>query len=282
MANNTPFLGINTLLNRLATAYRSLFVAPPMEVWQAFTNLTTAVLPILAEGNAPYHTVDHTLQVLWAGQMLLDGKQIREGSVTPKDWLTVMGALLCHDLGYCRGVCQQDCPCQHHYSTGWGDELVQLPAGSSDALLAPYHIERGQQFVRQRLAHRPLFDADAMVACIEMTRFPVPELPAYQDTTGYGSLCRAADLLGQLGDARYLQRLPDLFEELQAVGWHQHWGYRSVEDLRRSYPQFFWQVAYPHLQPYLTYLGTTKVGCQLIARLYTNVCVVNIGQRQSA
>ena len=53
---------------------------------------------------------------------ILRGRHIRQGGVTPSDWLHFMISLLCHDIGYVRGVCRADrgdvC------STGRGDQVV--------------------------------------------------------------------------------------------------------------------------------------------------------------
>src|SRR5215469_12457381 len=42
------------------------------------------------------------------GQEILRGKHISEGGVTPRDWLHFIISLLCHDIGYVRGVCRGD------------------------------------------------------------------------------------------------------------------------------------------------------------------------------
>ena len=60
----------------------------------------------IANSDALYHDVDHTILVTLVGQELLRGKHIREGGVTAEDWLHVSVALLCHDIGYVKGVCR--------------------------------------------------------------------------------------------------------------------------------------------------------------------------------
>ena len=35
-------------------------------------------------------------------------KHMREGGVTPEDWLLYVISLLCHDIGFVRGVCRAD------------------------------------------------------------------------------------------------------------------------------------------------------------------------------
>jgi hypothetical protein len=42
---------------------------------------------------------------------------------------------------------------------------------------------------------------------IELTRFPVPADEDHQDTTNFPGLIRAADLIGQMSDPRYLQKI---------------------------------------------------------------------------
>src|SRR4029453_12190281 len=42
------------------------------------------------------------------GQEILRGKHVREGGVSPRDWMHFILSLLCHDIGYVRGVCRED------------------------------------------------------------------------------------------------------------------------------------------------------------------------------
>ncbi|MBD0267552.1 MAG: hypothetical protein ICV77_04580, partial [Cyanobacteria bacterium Co-bin8] len=114
---------------------------------------------------------------------------------------------------------------------------------------------------------------------IELTRFPVPEGELYQDTMGFPGLCRAADLSGQLSDPCYLKKLPALYCEFEETGMNQTLGYRSAADLRASYPHFYWSVVFPYVRSSLRYLAATPAGRQMIARLYTNVYLVELEQR---
>ncbi|NER08512.1 MAG: metal-dependent phosphohydrolase, partial [Okeania sp. SIO3C4] len=62
----------------------------------------------IANGDALYHNVEHTILVTLVGQELLRGKHIRDGGVSCEDWLHFMVSLLCHDIGYIKGVCRAD------------------------------------------------------------------------------------------------------------------------------------------------------------------------------
>jgi hypothetical protein len=62
----------------------------------------------ISTSDAPYHDVNHTIMVTLVGQEILRGRHISVGGVTPRDWLYFIISLLCHDIGYVRGICQGD------------------------------------------------------------------------------------------------------------------------------------------------------------------------------
>ncbi|NJM85621.1 MAG: metal-dependent phosphohydrolase [Leptolyngbyaceae cyanobacterium RM2_2_21] len=234
------------------------------------------VLGILSASDAPYHTVEHTMLVTWVGQVILHGKQVRDRNVTAQDWLNFTVALLCHDIGYVRGVCRDDRCAAHRYVTGTTTTPVLLKPGCTDASLRPFHVDRSQRFVIEHLNHDALIDTAAVNEMIELTRFPIPSGARYLDTLSYGGLCRAADLLGQLSDRHYLQKLPALFQEFAETGMNQQLGYQHVDDLRASYPHFFWDIVYPYTHESEFYLRATPAGQKLLLASMP-ICVLYIG-----
>ena len=100
----------------------------------------------IANSDAPYHNAEHTMMVTLVGQEILRGKHIREGGVTPRDWLHFISSLLCHDIGYVRGVCL--CDGNGRYVCNEQGDLVDVPDGATDASMAPYHVSRSKVFVR--------------------------------------------------------------------------------------------------------------------------------------
>lgn len=218
-----------------------------------------------------YHNVDHTIMVALVGQEILKGKHLSEGGVTADNWLHFMIALLCHDIGYVRGICKNDngdlC------ATGIKDEVVKISRNGTDAVLGPYHIDRGKLFVQERFSQTAFtkIDVDRICDYIEMTRFPIPEDPFYQDTKNYSGLVRASDLIGQLGDPQYLKKQPALFYEFSELGLNAKFGYKNPGDLRKSYPGFYWNTIRPFIQDALRYLRVTQEGKQWIANLHSHV-----------
>ena len=226
----------------------------------------------IANSDALYHNVDHTVLVTLVGQEILRGKHIREGGVSTEDWLHFTLALLCHDIGYVKGVCRADRP--GRYATGRDGQVVSLPFGATDAALTPYHVDRGQLFVQERFGGHALLDVDRIKSYIEPTRFPVPSETDHPDTVGYPGLVRAADLIGQLSDPRYLIKIPALFHEFLETGVAAHLGYSHPGDLRRSYPRFFWSSVHPYVVDALDHLSLTQEGKQIRANLFANVFTV--------
>lgn len=226
----------------------------------------------IARSDALYHNVEHTILVTLVGQEILRGKHIREGGVSCEDWLHFIISLVCHDIGYVKGVCRKDG--NGWYATGQGEKMIQLDPGASDAGLTPYHVDRAKLFVEERFGGHTLIDAEVIKHNIELTRFPVPTAEDHQNTVNYPGLVRASDLIGQLSDPRYLKKIGALYYEFVETGVSEALGYRHPGDLRDNYPKFYWNGVFPYVKDGLRYLELTQQGQQVIANLYSNVFVV--------
>jgi hypothetical protein len=272
---NLRKLTIDYFIEELTKAYRRTYgdMAPSLANIIAWSG--RLALENIANSDALYHDMEHTILVTLAGQAILEGKHLCEGGVTPRDWMHCTIALLCHDIGYVRGVCRNDR--DGVFATGIGVETVAIAPGGTDAALTPYHVDRSEQFVYERfggdLLEAPV-DADVLAAYIEMTRFPVPNDERYKDTSGYGGLIRAADYIGQLGDPDYLRKGPALFYEFEEIGVNATRGYTTPGDLRAAFAGFYWGVVSPYIQDALRYLRQTQEGKEWIARLYSHVFAV--------
>jgi len=225
----------------------------------------------IADSDAAYHDMNHTIMVTLVGQEILRGKHIKDGGVTPRDWLHFTISLLCHDIGYVRGVCRGDQ--EGHYVCNDKGDLAPVAAGATDASLTPYHVTRSKIFVRERFGKSSLthIDTQDIEANIEHTRFPVPENEEHASTADYPGLLRAADLIGQLADIDYLRKTSALFAEFRETGVSDKLGYQSPDDLRAAYPTFFWKAVCPYIGDALRYLRVTQEGKQWIANLYAHV-----------
>ncbi len=231
----------------------------------------------IANSDALYHDLDHTVMVALAGQAIVEGKHLKEGGISPRDWMHYMIAVLCHDIGYVKGVCRRDGEKKDHYASGEGDGLAYISPAGTDVSLTPYHVNRSKLFVRERFGGELLedmskhLDAEVVASYIEMTRFPSPPDDFYKDTRGLGGLVRAADFIGQLGDPDYFRKTPALFYEFHELGYNEKFGYSCPNDMRRGYASFYWKSVYPYIRDALEYLRATENGKAWIANVHSHV-----------
>jgi hypothetical protein len=271
MFNPTELL-IDAFVKRLQQAY-----------WHTYSDLKPGysgiigwagrmALENIANSDALYHDVEHTIMVTLVGQEILKGKHLGEGGVSPYDWLHFVISLLCHDIGYVRGVCRDDR--DGFYTTGIDSNGVTLLPGATDASLTLYHVDRGKLFARERFTGHEVIDPEIIATNIERTRFPVPDGSDHQGTADYPGLVRAADLIGQLADPHYMRKLAALFYEFKETGTAAQLGYTSPADLRNDYPVFYWNVVHRYIKDGLQHLHVTQSGQQWIANLYSHVFTV--------
>lgn len=273
MFNPTEIL-IDAFDARLRQGYRRMYGGLKSDYEEIICWASSMSLENIANSDALYHNTEHTILVTLVGQEILRGKHMREGGISPEDWLLYIISLLCHDIGFVRGVCRQDRRDLSQYATGKGDEMVELPPGCSDASLSPYHVDRGKLFIKERFGNHMLIDANIISRNIELTRFPVPSENDHQDTMSFPGLVRAADLIGQLSDPRYLHKTTALFYEFEETGTNKFLNYKDPGDLRKNYPKFYWQSIHVFVKDALRYLSMSQFGKQIIANLYSHVFVV--------
>lgn len=271
MFNATELL-IDDFVKKLKEGYHRTYGAWKSDYEDIIGWVGSMALENIANSDALYHNVEHTILVTLVGQEILRGKHIREGGVSCDDWLHFIISLVCHDIGYVKGVCRHDR--DGWYATGQDGKLIPLPPGASDASLTPYHVDRAKLFIDERFGGHGLIQAERVKRNIELTRFPVPNAEDHQDTRNFPGLLRASDLIGQLSDPRYLKKIGALFYEFEETGVNKALGYRHPGDLRKNYPKFYWHGVYPYVKDGLHYLSLTQQGQQVIANLYSNVFVV--------
>ena len=278
---NTTEIIINAFVSQVREGYQRTYGGLNTNYQDIIAWAGNMALESIANSDALYHNVEHSVLVTLVGQEILRGKHIREGGVSCEDWLHCIISLLCHDIGYVKGVCRQDQESENLYATGQDGGMVCLPFGASDASLTPYHVDRAKQFIDERFGGHPLINAEVIKSNIELTRFPVPAADDHHDAHGFAGLVRAADLIGQLSDPRYLKKITNLYYEFEETGVTKLLGYQNPGDLRKNYAKFYWNSVYPYITDGLHYLSLTQQGKQVIANLYSNIFVIEHEKSQS-
>jgi hypothetical protein len=251
----------------LANDFREIFGPSQNEEAERLGSLARITIECIARSDALYHNFEHTLLVTIVGRDILRGRTLST-RIEPLDYSHLITACLLHDIGFVRGVLSGDTKTE--FVVDKDGKTIKLPRGSSDAALAPYHVDRSKLFVYERLGDTPNIDVARVAAAIELTRFP-PYFGKENNADLEPRLVQAADLIGQLGDPLYPKKANALFYEFEELGSNRQLGYSSPADLVEKYPSFFWDSASLHMEEGIKYLSLTASGRQWIANLHNHV-----------
>jgi hypothetical protein len=263
-----PELAAEALSSFLASDMTRRFGSSHARLTELVPSMARVALECIGNSDALYHNVEHTMLVTLAGHDIMKGRALLIPTL-PSDYAHIIVACLLHDIGYVRGLLEGDGP--DGYVIDAAGRKAKLPRESSDAALLPYHVDRSKVFVMERLATSDVFDAARIARAIESTRFPISAAEADGQKNEDGSLVRAADLIGQLGDPQYLRKANALYHEFEEASLNKQLGYTSPAALVDLYPRFYWNSAFPLIQTAIRYLNVTSSGRQWIANLYGNV-----------
>jgi hypothetical protein len=263
-----PELAAEALGSFIAADMKRRFGSSHARLTELVPSVARLALECIGNSDALYHNVEHTMLVTLVGHDIMKGRALLAPTL-PDDYAHFIVACLMHDIGYVRGILEGDGG--DGFIVDATGRKVRLPRGSSDAALAPYHVDRSKLFVLNRIETIQGLDAARIARAIECTRFPVPALVDEKETGEEGMLLRAADMIGQLGDPHYLRKANALYHEFEEIGMNKQFNYTTPADLIDLYSQFYWNSISPYVQTAIRYLNVTSSGRQWIANLYSNV-----------
>lgn len=159
-----------------------------------------------------YHDLNHTLDVFLCAVRLLHGVHV-SGTCLDRDSVThVMIATMMHDTGYAQ---------LHGDEEGTGAKYLKT------------HVRRSVEFMRSHIEYRHLPVAwaeplEAMILCtdpaLQLSQIPFPD----ERVRLLGQIVGTADLVGQMADRIYLEKLLFLYFEFKEANFG---GYRNMPEL---------------------------------------------------
>jgi hypothetical protein len=170
--------------------------------------------------NTGYHDLDHTIAVFLATARLIHGMVLLNHSFNPHGIFLGLTAALFHDAGFIQTK----------------DDL-----GGTGAKYTLGHEERSIEFVRTYFATRGLSKDDGencshMIACtilrVTPSQIPFPD----SETALLGKIVGTADLLAQMADRNYLEKLLFLYKEFVEAGVP---GFESEMELLQKTESFY-------------------------------------------
>jgi hypothetical protein len=183
-------------------------------------SLFAGQFPGYRECLAEYHDFNHTMSVVMAAARLMDGYNIERVFLPEEQAIQLLLAALLHDTGYI----QED----------WDTE-------GTGAKYSRQHEQRSIDFLKR---HAGVFEIEEpeiepLVHLIEATdlktdfaRIPFPS-EEEQDT---GAILGSADILGQMSDRDYLEKLLFLYHEFREAGIP---GYETEFDILKKTRDFY-------------------------------------------
>ena len=165
--------------------------------------------------NTVYHDFNHINHVLLATARIIDGLNVYEGSFSETKAVNLLLAALLHDTGYIQK----------------SDDLE-----GTGAKYTAVHVERSIEFIRNNYKMLKLSPEDipaisAMIECTSMTADPIDKFSG--DELLCGAIMATADIIGQMSDRLYLEKLLFLYYEFLEAGIG---GYKTAFNiLERTY-----------------------------------------------
>ncbi|MFH0843866.1 MAG: hypothetical protein V1930_00180 [Pseudomonadota bacterium] len=182
----------------------------------------------LFEGNYPgyracnikYHDLQHTMDTLLGIMRLIHGATVSKHPFSQKEISLGLASALLHDTGYMQTVDD---------TKGTGAKYTLTHINRSIDFMDRYFTERG--FSKDDVAFcSAILNCTGLNVRIERIPFLSPENEVL------GKMLGTADLLGQMADRAYLEKLPSLFREFKEGKVP---GFKTELDLLRITPQFY-------------------------------------------
>jgi hypothetical protein len=164
----------------------------------------------------PYHNLPHTLDVFLCAVRLMHGMFFSGVKLTEREMTLVMAATLLHDVGYAQSKDTRE--------SGTGAQYT------------PTHVPRGIQFMHQYAGAHGIPAAFAgdlapIISCSD-PMLSVGRIEFSDDRIRLaGQIVGTADLVGQMADRNYLEKLVLLFQEFEEANMG---NYSSVHDMMRK------------------------------------------------
>lgn len=190
------FSEIKHIVSQLADDFDYDFLE---QVYKDIQMLFQGKYPGYRECNTKYHTLEHTISVTLATARLVHGGYIEGYKFDAKNMILTMAAALFHDTGLIQT-----------------DEDLE----GSGAKYTVGHEERSIEFMGKYLSKagfssKDLDDCSHFIMCT-MLNMPTEVIPfSSEETETLGKIVGSADLLAQMADRYYLEKLLLLYKEFE-------------------------------------------------------------------
>ncbi len=224
-----PRVVLDEILHIVSLLNADSVAAPLRSVYEDIVLLFNGEYPGYRASNTKYHNLEHTIMVTLATARLIHGCAKGGFRFEPEGILLGIIAGLYHDSGLIQ---------KEHDRKGTG---AKYTIG---------HEKRSVDFMKKNLAQKnfsktQMKDCEHLIKCTNLA-IAVRDIPfRSQEIETLGKIVGSADLLGQMADRHYLEKLILLFKEFQEAGIPD---FDSEEQLLEKTEGFYKNVARKRLR----------------------------------
>jgi len=177
-------------------------IAPVKSAFNAVTGLYNGNWPGYRSCNTQYHDIYHTTDTFLATARLIHGAVVDGKTFTNRNITIGLIAILLHDVGYIQ---------EEHDTEGTGAKYTADHVQRSIDFLERHKLELG-------LPDEEIADCRAMILCTDLGVDIFNILFSSAEVELLGKIVASADLLAQMADRTYLEKLLFLYYELREAG----------------------------------------------------------------
>ncbi len=200
--NRNPKTVLTFVKDIFLTYYPKKSFKDIVSIHKQIIKLFNGKLPGYKACNTEYHNLQHTMETFAASAVLIDGYNLVRKELPLKTAKNVLIAALLHDTGYIQ---------EEWDNGGTGAKHSESHVGRSIALLVKLNN-------KLNIPQEDISSISNMIRCIEPgVKFKCIPFSAEEEKTA-GCILGSADIMGQMADREYLERLLFLYNEFKEAG----------------------------------------------------------------
>ena len=221
---NSPAETFAEIKNILLLIDPSLDPSPIERVFEDIVRLFNGEFPGYKANNTKYHNLEHTCSSTLASARLIHGMHVQGQVFTPRLVQLCLIGTLFHDTGLIQTEEEME---------GTGAQHTMGHENRSIDLMGKYLSENGY-------SQEDIRDCGHIIKCTELF-FPMEEIQfSSEEVRTMGKILGTSDLVAQMADRNYQEKLPLLFLEFQEAGMP---GFETPLELFQKTEEFYRKVA---------------------------------------
>jgi hypothetical protein len=221
---NSPAETLAEIKNILLLVDPSLDPSPIEKIYEDIIRLFNGEFPGYRASNTKYHNLEHTCSSTLAAARLIHGLHVQGQVFSPRFVQLCLIGTLFHDTGLIQTEEEVE---------GTGAQHTIGHEDRSIVVMEKYLNVKG-------FSQEDIRDCGHIIKCTELF-FPLEEIPFNsEEVRTMGKILGTADLVAQMADRNYQEKLPLLFLEFQEAGME---GFESPLELFSKTEEFYRKVA---------------------------------------